>query len=57
MGLHPATEADGVISLRRGFTGDELGDLLQRAGIEARVCRRPGFRLVAWWRTSGDKAR
>ncbi len=57
MGLHPATGADGVISLRRGFTRAELCDLLRRAGIVARVRRRPGFRLVACWRTGGDNDR
>ncbi len=57
MGLHPATEADGVLSLHRGFTRAELCDLLRRAGIGAQVCRRPGFRLVACWSTDGGNDR
>ncbi|GIW52680.1 MAG: hypothetical protein KatS3mg081_2035 [Gemmatimonadales bacterium] len=57
MRLHPVTEADGVISLNRGFTRGELCAWLRRAGIEARVYRRPGFRLVAYWRTGVGNAR
>jgi SAM-dependent methyltransferase len=56
MRLHPVTEADGVISLNRGFTRGELADLLRRAGVEARVYRRPGFRLVACWRKGGGNS-
>ena len=43
------TIADGVTSIRRGFSRRELLDLLTRAGIDGRVDRRPGFRLVATW--------
>lgn len=43
------TRADGMTSLRRGFTVAELNDLLRRAGVAGRVDRRPGFRLVATW--------
>jgi 2-polyprenyl-3-methyl-5-hydroxy-6-metoxy-1,4-benzoquinol methylase len=43
------TRADGVTSLRRGFTTATLRQLLVRAGIDARVERRPGSRLVATW--------
>jgi len=45
----PATRADGMTSVRRGFQAAELDRLLRRAGIEARTRRRPGFRLVAAW--------
>jgi SAM-dependent methyltransferase len=45
----PVTVADGITSIRRGFTPEELRDLLRRAGIYARVRSRPGFRLVATW--------
>ena len=45
----PVTTADGVTSIRRGFTGAELGRLLARAGVTAAVARRPGWRLVAVW--------
>jgi SAM-dependent methyltransferase len=44
------TLRDGVTSLRRGFTADSLAGLLARAGVSARVWRRPGSRLVAVWR-------
>lgn len=45
-----ATLHDGAVSIRRGFSVSELGDLLRRAGARARVARRPGWRLVAVWR-------
>ena len=44
------TLADGITSLRRGFTPAELNELLSRAGVPGRVKRRPGFRLVATWK-------
>lgn len=43
------TVADGMTSLRRGFTRRELSALLTRAGVQGRVDQRPGFRLVASW--------
>lgn len=46
----PWTRRDGVTSLARGFTPAALSDLITRAGFQARVDRRPGFRVVAWWR-------
>ena len=49
----PATRHDGHTSIRRGFTAPELAALLARAGIRARVDRRPGWRLVTAWRTGG----
>jgi hypothetical protein len=45
----PITVADGMTSLRRGFTRAELQNLLAEAGISGRVDQRPGFRLVATW--------
>jgi len=53
LGFDQATRADGLTSVRRSYTADELARLLGRAGVRARVERRPGFRLVATWRT-GD---
>ena len=44
------TLRDGVTSLRRGFSTATLGNLLARAGVNARVSRRPGARLVAVWK-------
>jgi SAM-dependent methyltransferase len=45
----PVTVADGMTSLRRGFSPAELARLLIAADIKARVEQRPGFRLVATW--------
>ena len=54
LGFHRVTRADGVTSVRRGFTPAELSGLLRSAGIqgEATVARRPGYRVVAAWRAS-----
>ena len=46
----PITLADGITSIRRGYTAGELRALLAAAGVRARVSRRPGYRLVATWR-------
>jgi SAM-dependent methyltransferase len=51
LGFDPVTISDGLTSIRRGYTPDELMALLRRAGLPARVSRRPGWRLVATWRT------
>ncbi len=48
----PMTRADGMTSLRRGYTPAELRRLLTAAGVKATIERRPGYRLVASWRTS-----
>jgi len=53
----PVTRLDGVTSVRRGFSPRELEALLRGSGISARVERRPGFRLVATWRTGADAYR
>jgi SAM-dependent methyltransferase len=45
----PVTVADGMTSIRRGYTSSELRALLDRAGIAGMVARRPGYRLVAVW--------
>lgn len=51
LGFDPVTRADGVTSVRRGFSEGELQALTLRAGVRARVVRSPGFRLVATWTT------
>lgn len=51
LGFDPITKADGLTSIRRGYTTGELRELLLVAGVRARVSRRPGYRLVATWRT------
>ena len=43
------TLADGMTSIRRGFSRQEMLQLMQQAGIAGRVDRRLGFRLVATW--------
>lgn len=48
-GFDAATRADGITSVRRGFSASALTGLLRRAGLTARVERTPGFRLVATW--------
>lgn len=50
LGFHPISRADGVVSVRRGFTTAELASLCADAGLAAVVRRRPGFRVVAYWR-------
>jgi hypothetical protein len=52
----PSTMADGITSIRRGYTPGELRALLAAAGVHAQVSRRPGYRLVATWRT-GDRSK
>ena len=49
--FHPVSRADGVVSVRRGFSKPELAEVCRAAGASATVCRRPGYRLVAFWRT------
>jgi SAM-dependent methyltransferase len=46
----PDTIRDGIVSIGRGYTREELAALCGEAGVPATVARRPGFRLVAWWR-------
>jgi len=50
MRFHPATRRDGVISVFRGFSGDELRDICATAGVSAAVKRHPGWCLTAAWR-------
>jgi hypothetical protein len=44
------TRRDGVISVFRGFTGDELRGRCSAAGVNATVRRHPGWALTAAWR-------
>lgn len=52
LGFDPSTKADGVTSVRRGYLPHELDAILRDAGVKATVHRRPGYRLVASWRTA-----
>jgi 2-polyprenyl-3-methyl-5-hydroxy-6-metoxy-1,4-benzoquinol methylase len=53
LGFDRVTLADGVTSIRRGFTRRKLLHLMAQAGVSGRVDQRPGFRLVATWRPGG----
>ena len=49
-----ATQADGITSVRRGYTLAEFQELLNEAGLGAKTFRRPGYRLVAVARKDRD---
>lgn len=50
LNFHPVTRHDGVVSVFRGFTAEELHDaVVDATGIAPRVERRLGFRLTASW--------
>jgi SAM-dependent methyltransferase len=51
LGFHAVTRRDGVASVGCAFTPAELAARCREAGIRAHVSRRPGWRLVAWWRS------
>lgn len=53
LAFDPVTVADGMTSIRRGFSRRELRALMSEAGIEGRVAQRPGFRVVATWLPQG----
>lgn len=48
--FHPVSRHDGMTSVLRGFTRQELRDLVRRAtGVDANVNHRLGFRVTARW--------
>jgi ubiquinone/menaquinone biosynthesis C-methylase UbiE len=50
MRFHPVSRHDGVTSVLRGFTAQELVQHVRRAtGRDATVRQHPGFRLTATW--------
>ncbi len=50
LGFHPVSRHDGVVSVLRGFTPDELSQLVQRATRQTPTARRHiGFRTTASW--------
>jgi SAM-dependent methyltransferase len=50
LGFHPVTRHDGVVSVLRGFTADELRTLVQEAaGAPPVVHHRLGWRVTASW--------
>ena len=51
LGFHPVSRHDGVVSVLRGYTSRELGDLVQAAlGTPPVVRHRMGYRITASWR-------
>lgn len=50
LGFHPVSRHDGVLSVLRGFTREELARLVRRAtGCNAAVRHHRGFRITAVW--------
>jgi 2-polyprenyl-3-methyl-5-hydroxy-6-metoxy-1,4-benzoquinol methylase len=48
--FHPVSRHDGVVSVMRGFTGEELREMVRAAvGRSPAVRRRAGFRVSASW--------
>jgi SAM-dependent methyltransferase len=52
LGFDTATRADGLTSIRRGYTPEEFHQLFLDAEVPVRTYRRPAYRLVALWKTS-----
>ena len=53
LGFHPVSRHDGVVSILRGFTRDELASLIEKAtGARAVVRHSLGWRVTATWTTS-----
>ncbi len=51
--FHPVSRHDGVLSVLRGYRGNELASLVERAvGVVPTVRDRWGFRLTACWSPS-----
>lgn len=50
LGFHPVSRHDGVVSVLRGFTANELQQLVSATtGASAQVTRWLGFRITAYW--------
>jgi hypothetical protein len=50
LGFHPVSRHDGIVSILRGFTVDDLTELVQSStGIDPRVQKRLGWRVTAVW--------
>ena len=51
LGFHPVSRHDGVVSIMRGYTPDELGRLVQSStGCAPNVKQHIGWRVTATWR-------
>lgn len=53
LGMSRVTRRDAVLSVRRGYTGQELSAMLADAGVDAQARYRAGFRVVAAWAPRG----
>jgi len=54
LGFHPVSRHDGVVSIMRGYAGDELRRLVTTSiGRAPDVRRRMGWRVTASWRPAG----
>ena len=54
LGFHPVSRHDGVVSIMRGYTNDELQRLVASSiGRTPIVRRRVGWRVTATWRPDG----
>lgn len=52
--FHPVSRRDGMLSVLKGFTPDELGQLvLDATGVRPVVETHPGWRITASWEPSG----
>ena len=49
LGFHPVSRHDGMVSIRRGYTASELGDLVARS-----VAARPAVRHHLGWRVTAS---
>lgn len=52
LGFDPSTCADGVTSVRRGYSPAEFRELFRGAEVRASIHRRAPYRLVGIWRPS-----
>jgi len=48
LGFDQHTVMDGITSVGRGYTLDEMAELFVAAGLEVSLAVRPGWRIVAW---------
>ncbi len=55
LGFHSVTRHDGVTSILRGFTLEELDAHVRAIGHAAAVRRYPGFRITATWSPSSAR--
>lgn len=58
LGFHPISRHDGIVSIMRGYTADELRRLVQTStGRVPNVKRHMGWRVTATWRPEPGRVR